>query len=44
MPERRVMSKREDHPDAARIQFVQDNFLDILSELDDAGTVKINCD
>ena len=34
----------KDHPDAARIQFVQDNFLDILSELDDAGTVKINCD
>jgi hypothetical protein len=30
--------------DAAEIQFIQENFLDILSELDDSGRVKINCD
>jgi hypothetical protein len=31
-------------PDAARINYVQENFLDILSELEDSGKVKINCD
>ena len=31
-------------PDAAMIRYVQDNFLDILSELEDSGKVKINCD
>jgi hypothetical protein len=31
-------------PDAARITYVQDNFIDILSELEDSGKVKINCD
>jgi len=31
-------------PDGAQIKFVQDNFLDILAELDDSGLVKINCD
>jgi hypothetical protein len=30
--------------DAARITYVQDNFIDILSELEDSGKVKINCD
>lgn len=30
-------------PDGAQIKYVQDNFLDILSELDDSGLVKINC-
>jgi hypothetical protein len=34
----------KEHPDAARIQFVQDNFLDILDELDSSDLVKINCD
>jgi len=31
-------------PDAARINYIQENFLDILSELEDSGKVKINCD
>jgi hypothetical protein len=31
-------------PDAAQINYIQDNFLDILSELEDSGKVKINCD
>ncbi|MFN6338686.1 MAG: hypothetical protein ACK41W_08175, partial [Cyanobacteriota bacterium] len=31
-------------PDAARLNYVQENFLDILSELEDSGKVKINCD
>lgn len=30
--------------DAARIKYVQENFLDILSELEDSGKVDINCD
>ena len=30
--------------DAARITYVQENFIDILSELEDSGKVKINCD
>jgi hypothetical protein len=34
----------KEYPDAARIQFVQDNFIDILSELEDSDLVKINCD
>lgn len=29
--------------DAAQIQYMQDNFLDILDELDTAGLVEINC-
>ena len=32
------------HPKAAEIKYVQDNILDILQELDDAGAIKINCD
>ena len=31
-------------PDAAQINYVQDNFLDILSELEDSDAVSINCD
>lgn len=31
------------HPLADKIQNVQDNFLDILQELEDSGKVKINC-
>ena len=30
--------------DAAQLQYVQDNFIDILSELEDSDLVKINCD
>jgi hypothetical protein len=30
-------------PDAAQIRYIQDNFLDILDELDTAGKVEINC-
>ena len=30
-------------PDAAGIRYIQDNFLDILDELDTAGKVEINC-
>ena len=30
-------------PDGAQIKYVHENFLDILSELDDSGLVKINC-
>ena len=29
--------------DADQIRFIQDNFLDILAELDDSGRIKINC-
>ncbi len=31
-------------PDGAQIKYVQENFLDILSELEDSNLVKINCD
>ena len=30
--------------DAERIKYIQDNFIDILAELEEAGAVKINCD
>lgn len=30
-------------PDGAQIKYVHENFLDILSELDDSGLVEINC-
>jgi hypothetical protein len=30
-------------PDASQIRYVQDNFLDILDELDTSGKVEINC-
>lgn len=36
-----LVSRRDD---AARINYVQENFLDILSDLEDSGKVKINCD
>ncbi len=35
-----VIARRSD---AAQIQYMQDNFLDILDELDTAGLVEINC-
>jgi hypothetical protein len=37
----KLVNRRDD---AARINYVQENFLDILSELEDSGKVKINCD
>jgi hypothetical protein len=37
----KIVARRND---AARIKYVQDNFLDILSELEDSGKVEINCD
>lgn len=37
----KLISRRDD---AARINYVQENFIDILSELEDSGKVKINCD
>lgn len=30
-------------PDADQVRFIQDNFLDILVELEDSGRIKINC-
>jgi len=30
--------------DAERIKYIQDNFIDILAELEEAGSVEINCD
>jgi hypothetical protein len=33
----------ESRPDGAQIKYVHENFLDILSELDDSGLVEINC-
>jgi hypothetical protein len=35
-----ALASRED---ADQIRFIQDNFLDILAELDDSGRIKINC-
>jgi hypothetical protein len=40
----RAQTAAKARPDAARIDYVQQNFLDILSELDDSGLVSINCD
>lgn len=40
----RAQAAAKARPDAARIDYVQQNFLDILSELDDSGLVSINCD
>jgi hypothetical protein len=37
----KIVNRRED---SAKIMYVQENFLDILSELEDSGKVKINCD
>lgn len=37
----KIVARRDD---ATRIKYVQDNFLDILSELEDSGKVEINCD
>jgi hypothetical protein len=31
------------HPNAAKMQYIQNNFLDILDELDSSGLVDINC-
>ena len=40
----RAKKAAEAHPQAEQIAYVQDNFLDILTELEDSGIVKINCD
>lgn len=40
----RALATVNARPDAARINYVQENFIDILSELEDSGKVKINCD
>lgn len=40
----RAQKAAEAHPRAAQIAYVQDNFMDILTELEDSGRVKINCD
>lgn len=40
----RAQKAAQAHPRAEQIAYVQDNFIDILSELEDAGLVKINCD
>lgn len=40
----RAKKAAEAHPRAAQIAYVQDNFLDIMTELEDSGIVKINCD
>lgn len=40
----RAQKAAEAHPRAAQIAYVQDNFMDILTELEDSGLVKINCD
>jgi hypothetical protein len=40
----RVLSGIKTRPDAAAITYIEKNFLDILSELEDSGKVKINCD
>lgn len=44
LPKTKMESLVERRDDAARINYVQDNFIDILSELEDSGKVKINCD
>jgi len=40
----RAKKAAQAHPRAEQIAYVQDNFLDILTELEDSGIVKINCD
>jgi hypothetical protein len=40
----RILSGIKTRPDAAAITYIEKNFLDILSELEDSGKVKINCD
>lgn len=40
----RAQKAAEAHPRAAQIAYVQDNFMDILTELENSGLVKINCD
>ena len=40
----RIISDIRARPDAAAITYVERSFLDILSELEDSGKVKINCD
>ena len=44
LPKTKMASLVERRDDATRINYVQENFIDILSELEDSGKVKINCD
>lgn len=37
------LNRIDEHPDAERIRYVQDNFLDLLSELDTNNKVQIKC-
>jgi hypothetical protein len=39
----RVKERAAEHPMATSIEYVNDNFYDILEGLDDAGLIKINC-
>lgn len=39
----RAEERLAEHPQAESIRYVQDNILDILEELEGAGTIKINC-
>lgn len=43
MAKARAETALANRDDADQIQFIQDNFLDILAELDDSGRIKINC-
>lgn len=40
----RAQAAADAHPAAAQITFVQDNFYDILAQLEESGRVEINCD
>jgi len=44
LPRARAQSKLDALPNANEIQYVHDNFLDILEKLEDAGVLSINCD
>jgi hypothetical protein len=43
MAKARAETALANREDADQIRFIQDNFLDILAELDDSGRIKINC-
>lgn len=43
MTKKQAMAEILQRPDADAIRYIEDNFLDILEELDDSGRVDINC-
>lgn len=43
LKKQRAEERLAEHPQAESIRYVQDNILDILEELEGAGTIKINC-